>query len=538
MSYLLSNAKVYIKDNLASTLWVAWTFRISVDLERSLDIETATEEAFFVLKNGTQIERFLITATWGVATIVKRGLEQDWVTENAVIQKPWWEGSIGYITMKPADLLGSGQIDDPFTFNGDVTFNNPVTFTESIKIPVYANAAARDVAIPSPANGMSVYLTAEWYFTDYQAWAWSSRAAWATTVNATTTVAGKVELPTTSETQGLATAGWTWAPLVLTLDQFWNYYPKWDGSDWNATISSNTSLSRDMYYNNLTVNTWINLDPAWYAIYVAWTLTLTGTAKIVRNWNPWWVGWNAVTWWAVWAGWTAWVALATGTCGPNLWGATGWAGGDTSNWTAWTAWTAVAVSYATAATNSVAWWTWWNAWTFNWGTGGALATVTTRGSLYNSFLDLWKILALMAFPSRDAYTLPATYGWLPSSGWGGGGAWHSSAANSEWGWGGWSGWNWGNIMIFANILAGTGTIESKWWAWWAWWNWAWAAFYGWGGWGGWGGCWWIVVLVYNTGTPYTITVTGWAWWAWGGWLGLAWAAGATGTSGTSIVINK
>lgn len=38
----------------------------------------------------------------------------------------------------------------------------------SFKEPVYANAAARDAAIPSPANGMSVYLTAEGYFTDYQ----------------------------------------------------------------------------------------------------------------------------------------------------------------------------------------------------------------------------------------------------------------------------------------------------------------------------------------------------------------------------------
>lgn len=45
-------------------------------------------------------------------------------------------------------------------------------------------------------------------------------------------------------------------------------YPFGDGSDGDVTISSNTNLTRDMFYNNLTVNTGIVLNPMGFAIYV------------------------------------------------------------------------------------------------------------------------------------------------------------------------------------------------------------------------------------------------------------------------------
>lgn len=78
-------------------------------------------------------------------------------------------------------------------FDGDVV--NTLTF----KVPVYVNAAARDVAIPSPTNGMEVYLTTEGQFYDYQSGAWGSRATGTSTPNASTTVSGKVEMSTDSE---------------------------------------------------------------------------------------------------------------------------------------------------------------------------------------------------------------------------------------------------------------------------------------------------------------------------------------------------
>jgi hypothetical protein len=53
-----------------------------------------------------------------------------------------------------------------------------------------------------------------------------------------------------------------------------------NGADGNVTISSNTTLTRTMYYNNLTVNTGIVLTTAGFKIYVKGTLTLSGTGSI------------------------------------------------------------------------------------------------------------------------------------------------------------------------------------------------------------------------------------------------------------------
>lgn len=53
-----------------------------------------------------------------------------------------------------------------------------------------------------------------------------------------------------------------------------------DGSDGNVTISATTTLSRDMYYNNLTINSGITLFSGGYRIFGKGTLTHSG---IVAN---------------------------------------------------------------------------------------------------------------------------------------------------------------------------------------------------------------------------------------------------------------
>lgn len=50
-----------------------------------------------------------------------------------------------------------------------------------------------------------------------------------------------------------------------------------DGSDGDVTISSNTTLTRTMFYRNLTVNSGITLTVSGYGIWVSGTLTLNGT---------------------------------------------------------------------------------------------------------------------------------------------------------------------------------------------------------------------------------------------------------------------
>jgi hypothetical protein len=51
------------------------------------------------------------------------------------------------------------------------------------------------------------------------------------------------------------------------------------GSDDDATISSDYSLPRDMYYDNLTVASGVKLSTSGYKIFVRDTLTINGTVE-------------------------------------------------------------------------------------------------------------------------------------------------------------------------------------------------------------------------------------------------------------------
>ncbi len=59
-----------------------------------------------------------------------------------------------------------------------------------------------------------------------------------------------------------------------------------DGSDGNVSLSSGTTtLARTMYYNDLTLSSTAILNANGYKIYVKGTLTISGTASIVRTPN-------------------------------------------------------------------------------------------------------------------------------------------------------------------------------------------------------------------------------------------------------------
>lgn len=71
------------------------------------------------------------------------------------------------------------------------------------------------------------------------------------------------------------------------LDNGWISYSSLfgNGIDGDVTISVNTSLSRDMYYNDLTINNGVVLNPNGYRIFVKGTLNCVGTGKIASNGN-------------------------------------------------------------------------------------------------------------------------------------------------------------------------------------------------------------------------------------------------------------
>lgn len=56
-----------------------------------------------------------------------------------------------------------------------------------------------------------------------------------------------------------------------------------NGIDGDVVISGNTSLTRDMYYNNLTINNTFTLSPKGFRIFVKGVLTCVGTGKIDSN---------------------------------------------------------------------------------------------------------------------------------------------------------------------------------------------------------------------------------------------------------------
>ena len=59
-----------------------------------------------------------------------------------------------------------------------------------------------------------------------------------------------------------------------------------DGSDGTHDISTNTTLSRDMYYEDLYIRNGATLFPAGYRIFVKGKLVINSGCKIARNGNP------------------------------------------------------------------------------------------------------------------------------------------------------------------------------------------------------------------------------------------------------------
>ena len=67
----------------------------------------------------------------------------------------------------------------------------------------------------------------------------------------------------------------------LSVDVFQGVFG--DGSDGDITISSDTSLARDMYYENLTINNGVTLTSSGFRIFVRGTLTNNGTISAKGN---------------------------------------------------------------------------------------------------------------------------------------------------------------------------------------------------------------------------------------------------------------
>ena len=414
------------------------------------------------------------------------------------------------------------MISDSYQFREDLAtaIDSKVdTNSDDTATGKFADATARDAYFTSPVNWNTAYLTSLWAWTDYIGGAWSTRATWSV-VNASTTVAGKVEKATSWEVTAWTSTGWTGAELFVWPAELKTvtdalaanniisvYFGNW--SDGNVTISSwTTTLTKDMYYNNLTITSpWV-LDPNWYRIFVKWTLSGNGTIR--RNGNNWTAGGTRPSWNNPW---TAWTLLNQWSLNMEVAWGNGWA---RSSWAAaaWTAWTSASPSMTNI--NGVAWgnnWSW---------TGAGAAWTATRWTLYNIYWypqSLHLATASATFAGLQYLSIPWSWGWAWSAG-----SWWVA----QWAWG----WAWGNgwfIRLVCYIFNFTWTVSATWGNWWAWGTSAW-----WWGWGNGG----IFFRVYHTlSNDCTKTLTWWAWWAgWAAWLLPAWVAGTAGNAWETITI--
>lgn len=283
-----------------------------------------------------------------------------------------------------------------------------------------------------------------------------------------------------------------------------------DGSDWNVTISGTVTLTRDMFYNNLTLSDWSILKTNGYKIFVNGTLSRPWTGYIdVSGWNGWnWAdggnytpspgnAWSAgVAAYTVWTlpvpfSWKPWDYNSADTWNNN--------GASTSRWLIYVNWTTS--------------WFWWDS-TESWPTtklgraGVWWGSFTASTNTLHSIQQVYHLLDIAS--SVQICEL------APSSSW-----WESAQTSFCWN-GGWSWANWGAIYAAIrtiDIAWATAVFRAKGGNGWNGGNWgAYSSTYRWGG--GGGGSGWqggiVIIITWYTNVTLSsfIDVSGWALWNW------------------------
>lgn len=349
-----------------------------------------------------------------------------------------------------------------------------------------------------------------------------------------------------------------------------------DGSDWDITIAGTTTLSRDMFYNNLIV-TW-TLNTTGYRVFVKNLCQVSETGVIQANGNAWgngtaWWDWlpQNWSWWAytnipwtsdyVGRGWLPWawgIATASGTIfGTIAWvtGTTAWWVGwqnswwrgtsswDTSTWwpIAWAwgnNWTAVTHSLNTLSGNS--WWEWWYRWVWPWASWWTWSTVTQIKQNITDALSA-RIMYWFDWTNISLYKSAWVWGSWWWGMWGIGWAWWATLAG-WWGWWAWWGWASGWIVrIRAKQIINNWYIQANWGNWGNGWNgWSlssWFANWGMWWWGGAWGNWWYVLLICRIYQWKGITQAIWGTW-WTAWSSNPSYSAASNGSNGAVWITK
>lgn len=383
-------------------------------------------------------------------------------------------GADVYFPADARDLAYSAKIDLNNTFSNANTFSGLITSTAGISmsgtssyLKVPSLTTAQRTAL-SASNGMIVYDSDIGVHYQYIGGAWSTFAS-GTTSNAADHTAGKVDIASATEIgAGTATDGTSGAINVIPVSQTAktssgasdeNKLPVLNssgqlaigfinpstsdffgtGADGAATISSNTSLSGNKQYTNLTIDGGFALNPAGYIIKVNGTLTLNG--NIASNGGA---GGNAVVDAAGSAG-TA--AHTAGTLPAAKAGKAGAAGvtGSNQNGVAGTAGNAETGFIGNGAAGGIG------------GTGGSTAGAAGAGGTLTAGTVIQLFSDLSANAGGSVTTSRVMAG---SAGAGSGGSGATGGLGGTTGGGGGSGGNGGHVVIYAKKITGAGNITA------------------------------------------------------------------------------
>lgn len=202
--------------------------------------------------------------------------------------------------------ISSPQINFGSDANGDIIIRNGSGVTSRLAVGTSGQILNVDAGTGLPA------------------WVSNPSAA-----DASTTVKGVVEEATQAEVDAGTATGGTGARLFVNPSTLGSILGGnfGDGSDGNVTIASGTTtLTRDMLYNNLTIQTGGILDTNGFRVFVKGTLTYEGSGKIINNGGNGGAGGAATVGTSVGTGGTAGTAASTGASLPDS--LPGFSGGD------------------------------------------------------------------------------------------------------------------------------------------------------------------------------------------------------------------
>lgn len=280
----------------------------------------ATTGAILKIQQGSREELlYYSTATVNSTTKV--------ITLSGVIRDVCWNNAREILTCGSGKIFSKGAsvrfVDAAQLLNLKANIDRTNTFTSvnairfsgsgSLGQPTFATTAVRDQqlgSMPATGSGLVACVIAEGLCYDGIGGTWVARGS-NSTPNATATTSGKGELAIPSDIQNHNTIGDSSGPLLLTaglatttstgstqaykipalgadgqldaslFSTIGSVFG--DGSSGSGTISSNTTLTSDKYYTNLTVGTGVTLKTNGYRIFVNNVLTNYGT--IAQNGN-------------------------------------------------------------------------------------------------------------------------------------------------------------------------------------------------------------------------------------------------------------